>query len=109
LRPRHTERKIGTVTLALTHFEHSAAIVRALMHDPDVGAGFATKAETRLRGDHARTIRRGTTMADRSALKVVGFIFATVTLAVMLTAAMVVKGYADGTSRLDVASIESQQ
>ena len=35
-------------------------------------------------------------MADRSSLKIVGFIFATVTLAVMLTAAMVVKSYADG-------------
>ena len=35
-------------------------------------------------------------MADRSSLKIVGFIFATLTLAVMLTTAMVVKGYADG-------------
>ena len=35
-------------------------------------------------------------MADRSSLKIVGFIFATITLAVMLTTAMVVKGYADG-------------
>ena len=35
-------------------------------------------------------------MADRSHLKFVGFIFATVTLCVMLTTAMVVKGYADG-------------
>ena len=35
-------------------------------------------------------------MADRSGLKFVGFIFATVTLAVMLTTGMVVKGYADG-------------
>jgi hypothetical protein len=34
-------------------------------------------------------------MADRVGLKFVGFIFATVTLAVMLTAAMVVKGHAD--------------
>jgi hypothetical protein len=34
-------------------------------------------------------------MADRSHLKLVGFIFATITLAVMLTTAMVVKGYAD--------------
>jgi hypothetical protein len=39
---------------------------------------------------------QGTTMADRSGLKFVGFIFATVTLAVMLVAGMVVKGYADG-------------
>ena len=35
-------------------------------------------------------------MADRSGLKFVGFIFATITLAVMLTTAMVVKTYADG-------------
>ena len=35
-------------------------------------------------------------MADRSGLKFVGFIFATVTLAVMLATVMVVKGYADG-------------
>lgn len=35
-------------------------------------------------------------MADRGGLKFVGFIFATVTLAVMLTAAMVVNTYADG-------------
>ena len=40
-------------------------------------------------------------MADRSGLKFVGFIFATVTLAVMLTAGMVVKGYADGAYSLD--------
>jgi hypothetical protein len=39
---------------------------------------------------------KGTTMADRSGLKLVGFIFATVTLAVMLATGMVVKGYADG-------------
>ena len=36
----------------------------------------------------------GMTMADRSSLKFVGFIFATVTMAVMLTAGMVVKSYA---------------
>jgi hypothetical protein len=40
-------------------------------------------------------------MADRDALQFVGFIFATVTLAVMLTAGMVVKGYADGVYSLD--------
>jgi hypothetical protein len=38
---------------------------------------------------------------DRSGLKFVGFIFATVTLAVMLTATMVVKGYADGAYSLE--------
>lgn len=47
-------------------------------------------------------------MADRNGLKLVGLIFATVTLAVMLTAAMVVKGYADGAYRFEVASIDRQ-
>jgi len=51
--------------------------------------------------------RRGYTMADRGALKLVGFIFASVTIAVMLTATMVVKGYADGVYRLG-APIESR-
>jgi hypothetical protein len=40
-------------------------------------------------------------MADRAGLKFLGFIFATVTLAVMLTTGMVVKGYADGAYSLD--------
>ena len=35
-------------------------------------------------------------MANRSGLRLVGFIFASVTLAVMLTTTMVVKGYSDG-------------
>jgi hypothetical protein len=35
-------------------------------------------------------------MADRSGLKILGFIFATVMLAVMFVTGMVVKGYADG-------------
>ena len=47
-------------------------------------------------------------MADRSGLRLVGFIFATVTIAVMLTAAMVVKGYADGAYALDAAQSESR-
>ena len=46
-------------------------------------------------------------MADRGALKLVGFIFASVTIAVMLTATMVVKGYADGVYKLG-AAIESR-
>ncbi len=45
-------------------------------------------------------------MADRSGLQLVGFIFATVTVAVMLTTTMVVKGYADGVYTLDPAPIE---
>ncbi len=47
-------------------------------------------------------------MADRRGLKFVGFIFATVTLAVMLATGMVVKGYADGAYSLDGAPIASQ-
>ena len=43
-------------------------------------------------------------MADRSYLKLVGFIFATITLGVMLTTAMVVKGYADGGYTLENTS-----
>ena len=48
------------------------------------------------------------TMADRGGLKIVGFIFATVTLAVMLATGMVVKGHADGAYSFDGASIISQ-
>ena len=47
-------------------------------------------------------------MADRVGLKFVGFIFATVTLAVMLATAMVVKGYADGGDSIESASIASR-
>jgi hypothetical protein len=54
------------------------------------------------------TYTTGTTMADRSGLKFVGFIFATVTLAVMLATGMVVKGYADGAYTLEGASIASR-
>jgi hypothetical protein len=46
-------------------------------------------------------------MADRNGLKLVGFIFATVTVAVMLTAAMMVKGYAEGSYSFDAAPIAS--
>jgi hypothetical protein len=47
----------------------------------------------------------GTTMADRGGLKLMGFIFATVTAAVMLTAGMVVKGYADGVYTLENTTV----
>ena len=40
-------------------------------------------------------------MADRHGLRFVGFIFATVTLGVMLATGMVVKGYADGAYSLE--------
>ncbi|MCA1363339.1 hypothetical protein I6F14_19885 [Bradyrhizobium sp. IC3069] len=46
-------------------------------------------------------------MADRGALKFVGFIFATATLAVMLVAGMVVKGYADGAYTLEASTAEA--
>jgi hypothetical protein len=48
------------------------------------------------------------TMADRSGLKFVGFIFATVTMAVMLTAGMVVKTYADGVYTIESTSFVSE-
>jgi len=47
-------------------------------------------------------------MADRKGLKFLGFIFATVTLAVMLATAMVVKGYADGVYSLEATPITSR-
>jgi hypothetical protein len=40
-------------------------------------------------------------MADRRGLKLLGFIFATVTIAVMLATGMVVMGYADGAYSLE--------
>jgi hypothetical protein len=42
-------------------------------------------------------------MADRQGLRMLGFIFATVTIAVMFATGMVVKGYAEG-----VYSLESE-
>ena len=47
-------------------------------------------------------------MADHGGLRFLGFIFATVTLAVMLTTGLVVKGYADGAYSLDAAPLASQ-
>lgn len=49
------------------------------------------------------------TMADRGALKFVGFIFATATLAVMLIAGMVVKGYADGAYTLEASTVAASR
>jgi hypothetical protein len=53
---------------------------------------------------------RSTTMVDRSGLKFVGFIFATVTVAVMSMTILVVKGNADGTYVMEnsAASIPSR-
>lgn len=42
-------------------------------------------------------------MADRNSLKFVGLLFASITLAVMLTTAFVVKGHADGQYSLDAS------
>ena len=47
-------------------------------------------------------------MADRSGLKFVGFIFATITLAVMLTAVTVVKTYADGGYAIESITVASE-
>ena len=47
-------------------------------------------------------------MVDRGGLKLVGFIFATVTLTVMLATAMVVKGYADGAYSLEGVPVASR-
>jgi hypothetical protein len=48
-------------------------------------------------------------MADRGGLKLVGFIFATVTLTVMLATGMVVKGYSDGAYSLDAVAGANQE
>jgi hypothetical protein len=47
-------------------------------------------------------------MADRRSLKLLGFIFATVTIAVMFATAMVVRGYADGAYSLENEQAGSQ-
>jgi hypothetical protein len=47
-------------------------------------------------------------MAGRSGLRLVGFIFASVTLAVMLTTTMVVKSYCDGVYSLESAAIDGR-
>lgn len=43
-------------------------------------------------------------MADRNGLKFLGWIFASVTVAVMLTSAMVVKGHADGSYTMQAST-----
>ncbi|ETR78446.1 signal peptide protein [Afipia sp. P52-10] len=44
-------------------------------------------------------------MADHKALKVVGLLFASITIAVMLTTALVVKGHADGHYSLEASEL----
>ena len=53
--------------------------------------------------------RGSRTMADRGALKFVGFIFATATLAVMLVAGMVVQGYADGGYTMEASTVAADR
>ena len=48
-------------------------------------------------------------MADRTGLKFVGFVFASVTLAVMFATCMVVKGNADGAYSLDTMQVSSER
>jgi hypothetical protein len=50
--------------------------------------------------------KSGMIMADRSGLKLVGFIFATVTLAVMLVTGVVVTSYASGAYSLESPQAE---
>lgn len=45
-----------------------------------------------------------TTMADRTGLKFVGYVFASVTLAVVMACGFVVKSHADGRFALDSTS-----
>ena len=47
-------------------------------------------------------------MVDRSGLRLMGFIFASVMFAVMLTTAIVVKGYSDGVYSLESVAIEGR-
>ena len=51
---------------------------------------------------------RGTIMADRRGLKLLGFIFATVTITVMFATGMVVKGYAEGAYSLENEQVAAQ-
>lgn len=46
-------------------------------------------------------------MPDRAGLKLVGFVFASITLAVMFASGVVVKGYADGAYSLETRSGEA--
>ncbi|WP_165825314.1 hypothetical protein [Rhodopseudomonas palustris] len=48
-------------------------------------------------------------MADQAGLKWVGVIFATVTLAVMITTGMIVKGYAVGSYSLEAPAALSDR
>lgn len=79
------EAAAGTIEL-LTNYEP----VAVYLNEPGRGQGTST-------------------MADRGALKLVGFIFATATLAVMLIAGMVVKGYADGAYTLEASTVEASR
>jgi hypothetical protein len=47
-------------------------------------------------------------MADRRGLRMLGFVFATVTITVMFATGMVVKGYADGAYSLESEQVAAQ-
>ena len=47
-------------------------------------------------------------MADRRGLKLLGFIFATITVAVMFATGMIVKGYADGAYSFETEQVASR-
>lgn len=84
LRDMVTAKQFGGTSEVLTNYEPVAVYLKRM------GRGQGTR-----------------TMADRGALKFVGFIFATATLAVMLVAGMVVKGYADGAYTLEASTVEA--
>ncbi len=48
-------------------------------------------------------------MADRRGLKLLGFIFLTVTVAVMFATGMIMKGYADGAYSLENEQVAAQK
>ena len=50
------------------------------------------------------SVNRSTAMADRSGLRLIGFLFATVTIAVMSTTVLVVKGQADANHLIENSS-----
>jgi hypothetical protein len=81
--------------------EEPSARVGVGQHEPN-------RRSERLRKDHQG---QGAIMADKSSLGILGFVFAAITAAVMLTAFVVVSGHVDGRLALDsgqaVASVST--
>ena len=71
-------------------------------------AGTGGRAMQRKCNDKPQARERAKWMVDSSGLKLVGLIFASVTIAVMLTTTMVVKDYADGTYTLEGTASEGR-